>query len=228
MGVVANTTHIGAAGYHAERLAGGDMVGLAGAAGTPLMAYHGAAVPSVSTAPLAIAVPAADRPAIVFDMASSVAALGKIRQAARAGVPIPEGWALDEDGAPTTDPDRAAVLLPVGGAKGAGLALMLEQLTGVLSGAPILAATLAGGKGPHRQNAMVIAIDIARLRPLEDFLSDADALARALEAQPLAADHEAIRMPGARSALAREQAARQGVAVDAALLARLKAAAGQG
>lgn len=228
MGVVARTTHIGAAGYYAEQLAKAGMIALVGSAGTPLMAYHGTASKSVSTAPLAIGVPAAARPPLVLDMASSVAALGKIRQALMLGQAIPEGWALTETGEPTTDPALAAIQLPFAGPKGAGLALMLECLSSVLAGAPILTGALSGtGKG-HRQNAFVIAMNVAAFRPLAEFTADVDALVAALKAQPPASGVTEILMPGENSARNRARNAEAGVRIAPKLLDALRALAGEG
>ena len=228
LGTVADTTHIGPAGYHALALAERGLVGIVAASGIPLMAYFGTATPSLSTAPLAIAVPIEGRPPIVLDMASSVAAFGKIRQAAGAGRSIPEGWALDKNGAPTTDPDAANVLMPLGGPKGSGLALMLECLTSILAGAPILAPMLTGGARTHRQSALLVAIDPARFGPPDRFAADVLALAEAIEAQPLAAGFDEVLMPGARSARERAHHREAGtVRLPAALVAELRTLAGE-
>lgn len=226
-GLVADTTHIGPAGYHALALADRGLVGIVAASGTPLMAYHGTAAANLSTAPLAIAVPVAERPPIVLDMASSVAAFGKIRQAANAGRAIPEGWALTAEGAPTTDPNAAGMLLPLGGPKGAGLGLMLECLTSILAGAPILTPMLTGGPRTNEQAAFVIAIDPARFGPPDRFASDVLAFVEAIEAQPRAAGVDEVLMPGARSGRERARHLAEGVVrLPAALLADLRARAG--
>ncbi len=226
-GAVADTTHIGPAGYHALALAERGLVGIVAASGIPLMAYFGTATPALSTAPIAIAVPIAGRAPMVLDMASSVAAFGKLRQAAEAGRAIPEGWALTAAGAPTTDPDAADVLLPLGGPKGAGLALMLECLTSILAGAPILEPMLAGRANTHKQAAFVIALDAARFGPQAAFEGEVLALAEAIEAQPRAPGFDEILMPGARSARERERHRASGtVMLPAALIAQLTALAG--
>lgn len=222
MGLVARTTHIGSAGCHALRLAGSDRIAIVAAGGVPLMAYHGAATPSLPTAPLAIAVPAAGRPPLLLDMASSHVAMGKVKQAIRQGRSIPEGWALTADGRPATDPNEATALLPLGGAKGSGLALMIECLTGVLAGAPALLGQLGSGRSAHTQNAMVIAIEIGSICALDPFRTEVSDLARALEALPKADGVAEILMPGARSARARAAAGDHGITVKSATLADLK------
>ncbi|MBO0757406.1 MAG: Ldh family oxidoreductase, partial [Bradyrhizobiaceae bacterium] len=126
MGLVSATAHTGAIGRYAEWLAERDFAAIVFVGGAPLMAYHGARTASVSTAPLAIAVPNSDGKPLLLDMASSVVASGRIRELAAMGKGIPEGWALDHDGNPTTDAAKAATVLPLGGPKGSSLSLLFE------------------------------------------------------------------------------------------------------
>lgn len=105
---------------------------------SPGMPVWGGKAPLLGTSPFAFGAPGSgETPPVVLDMATSVVARGKIRRAAASGEPIPEGWALDKDGNPTTDAKRAyeGVVLPLGGPKGSGLSLMMEVLCGVMSGA---------------------------------------------------------------------------------------------
>src|ERR1051325_10178651 len=108
------------------------------------MAYHGATVRSLGTSPIWVGSPAsntgADDDPLLLDMATSITAAGRIAQAAANGQSIPEGLAIDASGKPTTDAGKATTMLPLGGPKGSGLALMFECLTGILAGTPILAA----------------------------------------------------------------------------------------
>jgi ureidoglycolate dehydrogenase (NAD+) len=198
-GLVRETTHTGAIGRYAQWIAERGCAALIMGAGPTLMAYHGARVASLSTSPIAIAVPSGDGP-IVLDMASSAIANGKILQARNTGEPLPEGTVLAADGEPTTDPKQAEILLPLGGPKGSGLGLMFEMLASVLAAAPIQARAL----GPeqrirHTGNTAMLAIDIATFRPLVDFTSDADALAAILKALPRQAGFDEITLPGERS-----------------------------
>jgi ureidoglycolate dehydrogenase (NAD+) len=223
LGLVAGTTHAGAVGCYAQRAASRGMAALVMAAGTPFMAYHGARVPSLATSPIAIAVPHATGEPLLLDMATSVAAMGRVNAARVAGRPIPEGWALDRDGRPTTDPAAAATLLPLGGAKGSGLALMIECLTGLVAGAPILTAVLTEGERRHSQNALILAIDIAAFRPLADFARDADALADAIRHLPRAEGVEEIRLPGERGDRLAAIRQRDGVPIPGAVWRQLAA-----
>jgi ureidoglycolate dehydrogenase (NAD+) len=223
LGIVSRTTHIGAAGFFANQLAARGMIGIVASAGIPLMAYPGTAVASVSTAPIAIAAPSLESGMLVLDMATSVVALGKIKQAALSGRSIPEGWALDGNGLPTTDPHAAKVQLPLGGPKGGGLALMLEIVAGLLGGAAILAPALSSSGGPkHSQNALVMAIDIARFRDLDDFGRDVDSLVKALKALPLAGGIDTILMPGERGERTYRERLERGVPVPRKLMSELQ------
>jgi ureidoglycolate dehydrogenase (NAD+) len=226
MVTVRRTTHTGPVGYYALMAAKADMIGLVFSTSTPNMAYFGAREPGVSNAPVAIAVPTATHAPLVLDMASSVAASGKIKQALDSGLPIPADWALGKDGKPTTDPAAVDILLPLGGPKGSGLALMLECLTGLLSGAPALERMLAG-KEPrkHRQNAMAIAVDVAAFTDPATFRADADALAAAVTALPRLSEADEILMPGERGARTEAERKRDGIPLPRGTWRRLGEAA---
>lgn len=197
LGLVSRTAHTGAIGYYADQIARRGCAGIVLGAGPPSMAYHGARVSSLSTSPIAIAVPGSSEP-VVLDMATSVAAMGRIASARRAGTPIPAGWALAKDGSPTTDAAAAVIPLPVGGAKGSGLSFMFECLTGVLAGTPILSAMVGSGQRRHMQNAMLIAVDIAAFRPLDDYRRDIDALGTMTKGLPRQTGFDEILLPGER------------------------------
>jgi LDH2 family malate/lactate/ureidoglycolate dehydrogenase len=198
VGLVRNTTHTGAIGRYAHALAEHGCIAVIAVAGIPLMAYHGARVRSVSTSPLAIGVPTGGEP-LVLDMATSVAALGRLVQARAAGEVIPDGWAIAEDGTPTTDPKSAAIPLPLGGPKGAGLSLMFEFMAGLLSGAPVLTPALGPKHSTrHTQNAFILALDVAAFRPPAAFATDADELVDVIKSLPLRGGFDEILLPGER------------------------------
>jgi ureidoglycolate dehydrogenase (NAD+) len=198
-GLVRNTTHTGAIGRYAQWIAERGCVALIIGAGPAFVAYHGARVASLGTSPIAIAVPSG-KGAIVLDMATSAISNGKILQALANETQLPTGTTLTKDGAPTTDPAEAEILLPLGGAKGSGLALMFEMFASVLAGAPIAAPAL----GPQKrrtfaQNSAILAVDIANFRPLVDFVGDADTLAELLKALPRQKGFDEILLPGERA-----------------------------
>ena len=194
-GLITTTTHTGAVGMHAERIARQGLAALLTATGPANMAYHGAAVGSLSTSPIAIGIPGPDGP-IVLDMATSVFAMGRLAAIRQSGQPLPPDWALAADGTPTTDARRAAIPLPVGGAKGSGLSYMFECLTSLLGAAPILVGQIDGSDLAHRQNAFVIAIDIAAFRPLPDFIADVAILSDVIRGLPRRAGFDEILLPG--------------------------------
>jgi len=198
VGLVRRTTHTGAIGRYAQWAAERGCIAIIAVAGVPLMAYHGARVRSVSTSPLAIGIPAEPDP-VVLDMATSVAALGRLVQARVAGQPIPENWAIGEDGTATTDPKIAAIPLPLGGPKGAGLSLMFEFLAGLLSGAPVLAPALGPERrGRHTQNAFILTLDVGAFRAPHEFIADATELIDVIKGLPLRDGFDKILLPGER------------------------------
>jgi LDH2 family malate/lactate/ureidoglycolate dehydrogenase len=159
---VRDSHHFGMAGLYAEALAERGLAGIVLTNAQPIMAPPGVASPLVGNNPLAIAVPRpAPHPPVVLDMAMSQTALGRIRLAAAEGRPIPEGWALDEEGRPTTDAARAlaaGLLAPTGGHKGLALALMIDVLAGVLTGSPAGERADAHGHASGGVGHLVIAL----------------------------------------------------------------------
>src|SRR5579863_7039678 len=142
LALVRRTTHTAALGYYTRLAALDGMAAIAGSASWSNMVYYGTREVGVASNPLSIAIPHGKGEPLVLDMATAVAALGKIVHAARSGQNIPEGWALDADGNPTTDPKKATLPLPLGGPKGSGLALMIEAIASLVSGYAIIAETL--------------------------------------------------------------------------------------
>jgi L-2-hydroxycarboxylate dehydrogenase (NAD+) len=141
---VRNTNHYGIAGYYVLKALERDLIGWAMTNSTKLVTPLWGAERMLGTNPIAVAFPGKEEPAIVIDMATCAAAYGKIEMARRKGVSIPEGWAIDREGRTTTNPDdipEGGALLPLGsdrergGHKGYGLAMMVDVLSGVLSGA---------------------------------------------------------------------------------------------
>ncbi|GAA1704428.1 Ldh family oxidoreductase [Microbacterium sediminicola] len=210
---VRNTVHTGAIGYYASLVAEQGLVGIGIAAGSPMMSYTGAVGASVATSPLAIGVPAGEgRPTVLLDMATSLIAMGKIADAKRKGIALPEGAATTADGTPTTDPEIAKVPTPLGGAKGSGLSLMFELLTSVLVTAPILTPYHAGTK-KHRQNATLIVVDPSAFGDVTEFVANVDATVDTIHALPKADGVEEIFVPGERSSAAAVKRAEGGIPV---------------
>jgi (2R)-3-sulfolactate dehydrogenase (NADP+) len=214
------------AGHHVEALADRGLAALMIANTPSAMAPWGGRKALLGTNPLAFAAPMPDAAPLVIDMALTEVARGKIVAAARDGKPIPLGWAVDRDGKPTTDAKAAlaGTLLPAGGAKGAALALMVEILATGLAGATLAfeASSFLDAEGPPPATGqLLIAID-------PEAMSGGGAmLASRMTALAHAFSGDGARLPGSRRLEARAKVERDGLAVDARLLAEVKALAGK-
>jgi (2R)-3-sulfolactate dehydrogenase (NADP+) len=222
---IVRSHHAGVAGRHAERLAELGLLALVFANTPRAMAPWGGKALVFGTNPMAFAVPRPDAPPIVVDMALSQVARGKIVSAAQKGEAIPAGWAVDEHGEPTTDAAAAlkGALLPVGGAKGSALAFMVEVLAAALTGARFgfeASSFLDADGSPPGVGQLLIAIDADAFAGADALTDRVAALAGMIESDG------AARLPGARRIALRAKAARDGVAVDAKLLAGVRALVG--
>lgn len=200
---VRNAFHFGAAGRFARSIAEAGCVGIVMANTRPLMPAPGGAERVVGNNPIAIAVPGPSEP-IVLDLALSAGAMGKIRLAESRGEAIEPGWATDAEGRPTTDPAEAirGMLLPAGGAKGFGLAVMIDLMAGGLASGAIGEAVrpLYGDLSkPYGSANLFLAIDIAGFRPVGDFETAAGAFADRIRASRIAPGAGPVRMPGDRA-----------------------------
>ena len=220
LALVRATTHTGALGYYARKLTEQGMLGIVTTGSVPHMAYHGARAAGVATSPLAIGVPGESAP-MVLDMSMGVISAGKILQARRMGEALAPGAALDKAGNPTTDPTTASTPMPLGGPKGSGLGLLIECLTSLLVGNPILADELKKPTGRHRQNGFIIAIDVARFGALTDYRAEVARLAAAIHGLPVEPTIGEILLPGERGDRTARKRNAEGIPVPPALLADL-------
>ena len=223
---VANSNHFGVAAYHLEPVAEAGLVGLAFGNSPAAMPAWGGRRALFGTNPVAAIFPRRAGPPLVIDVSLSAVARGKIMVAARDGKPIPEGWAVDKEGRPTTDAKAAleGSMLPAGGAKGAMLALTVELLACALSGAAFgfeSDSFFAEEGKPTRIGQAFLAIDPGALAGREVFLERVETLVGAM------LDDPGVRLPGARRVAQREKARAAGIAVPAELLARIRALAGE-
>lgn len=225
--VIRNTTHQGAMAYYALMAVEAAMAGIAIVCSPPNMAPHGARAAGVHNSPISIAVPAGRHRRLCLDMATSVAAGGKLSLARDKGVALPAGWALDETGQPTTDAHRAKILVPFGGPKGSGLAMMFETLTSVMVGNPLLGPALshAPGAGRHRQNSVVAALDIAAFTDVTAYRAEVDRLIDGLKALPPAEGVREVMAPGEPEDRAADERGRLGIPLPPGTVANLRAAA---
>jgi ureidoglycolate dehydrogenase (NAD+) len=198
--IVRDMTHAGAVGYYALRAVDAGMAGMVMTASQPMMAYAGSRVPGVSTNPLAIAVPGEGHRPLMLDMSTATVSNGKILSARDAGEQVPEGWGLDADGRPTTDPNLLKTLLPLGGAKGSGMSVMIECLISLFVGMPLVEPVLSSGKplAGRPLNGLAVAVDIAAFGDPASFRQRVDELAAVLVGLPRAEGVERIFAPGER------------------------------
>ena len=212
--------HCGVAGHSVERLAEAGLVALLFANTPAAMAPWGGRTGVFGTNPIAFACPLPGEAPIVVDLSLSKVARGNIITAKQKGQPIPDDWALDAQGRPTTDPDAAlkGTMVPLGEAKGTALALMVELLAAGLTGANYAADAspfLNDEGGPPATGQLLIAFDPARIGG-PGLLDHFRRLADQIRAQ------EGARLPGARRIGLREKAARDGLSVDAALVTAIE------
>jgi (2R)-3-sulfolactate dehydrogenase (NADP+) len=216
--------HFGVVGRHVERLAEAGLLALAFGNTPKAMGAWGGKRAVFGTNPIAFAAPQAGKAPIVVDLALSQAARGKIVSAAQKGEAIPADWAVDEQGAPTTDAAAAlkGALLPIGGSKGAALALMVEILSVALTGARFAfeASSFFDAEGaPPGVGQLLIAIDPGAFGGTDLFARRVALLAGTIEGDG------AARLPGSRRLALREKARRDGLSVDAKLLEEVRALA---
>ena len=222
------SNHAGAAGIYAETIAAHGMVGIYAAVSTANhMAVWGAAEALLGTNPIAIAIPAGKEAPVVLDVATSVASFGTIRQYAISGTTMPEGWVVNSTtGKPVTDPKQVSegVLLPIGGHKGSGLALVIGLLAGVLNGAAFGRAVIdftGPGSGPSNTGQFVVALDVARFIAPEAFAAEMDRHLGALRSSPRLPGFDAIRLPGEDRRRRRHDRSSNGVELAASLIKQL-------
>ncbi len=222
-----NITHSGAIGYFALQAAAAGMAGIVMSASGPMMAYPGARSAAVSSNPLAIAVPAKNRRPYLIDMSTATVANGKILDAKDKGEPVPLGWGLDAQGRDTTDPRAIATLLPMGGAKGAGLSFMIECLCSLALSNPRVAPALESGAGTDDPflNGTAVAIDLAAFGDFDLFTREADRLGDAIAKLPRANGVERILLPGERGDSIMAEREISGIPVPQGTWQRLVAAA---
>jgi LDH2 family malate/lactate/ureidoglycolate dehydrogenase len=222
------SNHAGPASLYASMPAAHGMIGLYLAVGNAnhLPAWGGLDM-LLSTNPIAVALPAGEEPAIVLDMATTVAAYGKVKTKAQRGEMMPEGWMMDRQGRPLTDPKRAneGFLLPIGGYKGYGLALVFGLLAGTLNGAAMGRDVVdfnADDTTPTNTGHAIVAIDVEAFQPLADFRTSVDALIRDLKNSARLPGVAGIRLPGDGARAAREDRLKNGIPLAPALAASLE------
>lgn len=222
---VTNSHHFGAAAYHLEPVGAAGLVGLAIGNSPAAMAVAGGRRPLLGTNPIAAIFPRAGAPALMIDLSLSEVARGKVMVAAKEGRAIPLGWALDRDGHPTTDASAAldGSMLPMGGAKGAMLALIVELLATALTGAAMgfeaSSFFVDEGNRPRIGQGFLV-IDPGALGGETVYQSRIETLVAAM------LEDAGVRLPGERRQALAASARGTGVALSDSLLAQLQSLAG--
>jgi LDH2 family malate/lactate/ureidoglycolate dehydrogenase len=219
---VRNSTHFSMAACYAMMALNRDMIGLVVNSGRALMAPWGGTKALISDNPTAVAVPAGEERPVVLDMALSVVARGKIKEALRRGESIPPDWATDRSGRPTTEPAEAlaGLLSPIGGPKGYGLALINGLLAGVL-----MDGTFAWQVGsayddldrPQRVGHLLAAIDVSSFMPVAEFRARVDELIQEIRRCRTAPGVERVYLPGEIEFECQEERSREGIPLSEAL-----------
>ena len=218
-----SSNHAGPASLYARMALPHDMIGLYFAVGNAnhLPPWGGLSM-LLSTNPIAVAVPAGDEPPVVLDMATTVAAYGKVKAKAQRGEAMPEGWMIDRQGQPLLDPKRAdeGFLLPIGGYKGYGLALIVGLLAGTLNGAAMGREVVDFNHDfvtPTNTGQAIAMIDIAAFGDPAEFKQRVDGLVREMRASERLPGVDRIWLPGEQSHAKRIANQRDGIPIGAAL-----------
>ncbi|MFZ2737124.1 MAG: Ldh family oxidoreductase [Burkholderiaceae bacterium] len=221
------SNHAGPASLYARMPMMQDMIGLYFAVGN---ANHlppwGGLDMLLSTNPIAVAVPAGQEPAVVLDMATTVAAYGKVKAKAQRGETMPVGWMIDRLGQPLTDPKRAeeGFLMPIGGYKGYGLSLIVGLLAGTLNGASMGSQVIDfnhDDTSVTNTGQAIMAIDLSAFGDVDGFKTRVDHLVRELRGSERMPGVERIWLPGEQSHERRQSNERDGIPIGTALIKQL-------
>jgi LDH2 family malate/lactate/ureidoglycolate dehydrogenase len=225
-------THLGALAYYTMRAAAAGFVAMAFQNGATIVPPFGGTTSLFSTNPFSYAIPTGTEPTIVFDIATTAAAGNKILLARKRGdASIPEGWANDEHGNPTTDPQAASVyqLQWFGGHKGFGIGMLVEIMSGLLANSSFgfreHTDSELHGKDRIAKGATFIVLDVERFMPLDEFRRRTDELIADVHSSALAPGVERIYVPGELEAHRREARRRDGIPLSRGLIEELDAIA---
>ena len=226
---VRNSSHLGALGWYTMRGADQSCVTLAAQNGPPFVPPFGGVTGIFSTNPMSYAVPAGEEPMLVLDMATTAVAGNRVLLAQKRGDPeLPAGWANDDRGRPTTDPAKASVrhLQWFGGYKGYGIALLIEILAGVLTGASFGLVDREPGEltGFDRvtRGYLFVALDPSHYGPMDAFRADVDRLIRDIHASEPAEGVDQVLVPGELEHRRRADRLAHGIPLSAAIVAELE------
>jgi LDH2 family malate/lactate/ureidoglycolate dehydrogenase len=224
---VCHSNHFGACSYYALKAVEQKMMLLVLSNAPKAIAPTGGIRPFFGTNPIAIGIPADTKPPFLLDMATSVTARGKIALAQKKGERIPVDWALDARGEPTTDPAEAlqGTLLPIGGAKGYGLAMFVDIMCGLLTGGaagPAVGSLYESDPAAQNVGHLFLAVDIQKFMPIEQFLKTFADYLRRIKAEPKRPGVEQIWIPGEMEWKKMRENKAQGIPLDPAIIAEVE------
>ena len=225
-GAIRGSNHCGAMAYFTRMALPHDMIGIATTNAIPTMAPWGGTERILGINPLAISVPAGEMSPIAYDAAFSGSSHGKIRIYQQKGMLIPEGWVIDREGQPTTDPMAVVdgLLAPIGGFKGAGLAMIMGILSSMLSGASYGTelGSIEEGPTPGEDGHFVAAIHIASFEDVERFKLRVDAAIQQIHACRLAPGFDRVYAPGELEAMRSVEYREKGIPLNRVTLADVR------
>jgi LDH2 family malate/lactate/ureidoglycolate dehydrogenase len=224
---VRNSNHFGTAMYWTRIAAAEGSIGFLSTNASPSMAPWGGRSKLLGNNPWSIAAPAGKRAPMILDLANSAVARGKVYLARQRGEPIPEGWALDAQGRPTLDPQAAidGIILPMAGHKGYAITVMMDVLSGLLTGSGFASEVHGPYQAVERSRCghLALAMRIDAFQPLAEFEARMERLIEALKSAPRAPGCEEIFYPGEREARNDAQNRAHGLELPEATLAALRA-----
>jgi len=228
---VTRSNHYGEGAYYALQAIRADMIGILTTNGSANTPPHGGRTVVAGNLPLTVGVPADQELPILLDMAMCASSKGRIAYAAKKGERIPEGWAVDADGRATVDPQKVldgGWILPIGGYKGWGMILVLDILSGVLTGGrmgtEITDLFTGDAATPQGLGHFVMAINIAAFMPVAEFKQRMDARIRSIKQAELLPGFTEILMPGERELKLERERRRNGIPLSVAVLDQIIAA----
>ena len=222
---VRNSNHNGTMAYYVEMAVRESMIGFAATNGGAIMGAMGGITPRLGSNPFCYGFPAGEKPAVIFDTACCVVAWSKFAVYKARGEQLPAGWALNKDGEPTDDPQEAmeGLVLPVGGHKGYGLALGVDLLCGVLTGAAFDGDTIISWPKPNNLGHSLVAIDPSGFMPVDELKARVDEEVRRMQASERAKGVERILVPGQRSQTTRCERLAAGIPMIRSVIDDLRA-----
>ncbi|TVP90015.1 ureidoglycolate dehydrogenase [Alkalibacterium sp.] len=224
---VSRTSHTGTMAYYVKKAAEQDLVAISMCQSDPMVVPFGGAEPYYGTNPIGFGAPRKGAEPVVFDMATTVQAWGKVLDARSKNEPIPDNWAVDESGEPTTDPHMVRGLLPISGPKGYGLMMMVDILSGILLGLPFgkdvssMYNDLSVGRDLGQ---LFILIDPARFTDIELFKEQVDQSMNELNHIKPASGFDRVMYPGELALVKAEEYEENGIPVVADIHAYLTSA----